>query len=155
MSDAKAKIIKHLNIILKNELTAINQYFLHSRILNHQGFAKLGAKEYEESIDEMKHADQVMARVLMLGGIPNLQDLGKLMIGENAQEMLESDKKMEEKAIADLREAIVYIEEQRDFVSADLLHAILQSEEGHHDWLRQQLAVIAAIGLEKYLQSQL
>ena len=148
-------IIVKLNKILKNELTAINQYFLHARMLQHQGYAKLGAKEYEESIDEMKHADRLTSRILFLGGIPNLQDLGRLRIGENVKEMLECDKAMEDTAIADLRDAIATCEEHRDFVSADLLHAILESEEGHYLWLSQQLKHIADIGIANYLQSQI
>ncbi len=152
---AKKQIIQHLNKILKNELTAINQYFLHARMLQHQGYARLGDKEFHESVDEMKHADEITKRVLYLGGIPNLQDLGRLRIGEHVKEMMECDLAMEQGAIADLREAIAVCEEHRDFVSADLLHAILASEEEHHLWLSQQLRAIEDIGVANYLQSQL
>ncbi|MBI1275770.1 bacterioferritin [bacterium] len=153
MANARGTIIKQLNGILKNELTAINQYFLHSKILSHQGYGKLATKEYEESIDEMKHADRIIARILYLGGLPNLQDLGKLMVGEHVEEMLKADHALEIKAIADLREAIALAEEDRDFVTADMLHEILASEEGHQDWLRQQLDFIANMGMANYLQS--
>jgi bacterioferritin len=155
IAPADKTTLRHLNTILKNELTAINQYFLHAKILKHQGISKLAAKEYEESIDEMKHADRLSDRILMLGGVPNFQDLGKLHIGEHAEEMLQADMKMETKAIADLREAIAHTEELRDFVTADLLHEILNSEEGHYDWLRQQLDLIKAVGIANYLQSMM
>lgn len=148
------KMISHFNKILKNELTAINQYFIHSKILKHLGYNILAQKEYEESIDEMKHADILADRVLYLGGLPNFQDLGKLMVGENAKEMLECDFKMEETAIADLQTAISYAEDQNDYGSVELLSEILVSEEGHYLWLKQQLQIIEDIGLPNYLQNQ-
>ena len=149
-----AKVIEHLNKVLGNELVAINQYFLHSRMYKDWGLDKLAAKEYHESIDEMKHADQIIERILFLEGIPNLQDLGKLMIGENTQEMLECDLKLEMIAIPDLKDAIVYTETVNDFVSRDLFKSILESEEEHVDWLETQLGLIDKIGLQNYQQSQ-
>ena len=137
-----AKVIEHLNKVLGNELVAINQYFLHSRMFNDFGLDKLGAKEYHESIDEMKHADQLIERILFLEGLPNLQDLGKLMIGENTQEMLECDLKLENIAVPDLRDAIEHCEKVRDFVSRDLFRQILDSEEEHVEWLETQLKLI-------------
>jgi len=147
--------IDHLNKILGNELIAINQYFLHSRILKNWGFNKLSAKEYEESIDEMKHADLLIERILFLEGLPNMQDLGKLLIGETVQEMLECDLKLEIQAIADLRNAISYMEGTKDYVSRDLLSQILNSEEEHYDWLDTQLGLINKIGEANFLQSQI
>ena len=149
-------IIKHLNTILKNELTAINQYFLHSRMLNDWGVSELGKKEYDESIDEMKHADKLIERILFLGGLPNLQDLGKLMIGEDVKEILECDLKMEKKAHPDLLDAMEYAEKVRDYVSRDLFGYILESEEEHIDLLETQLDLIERIGLERFtlLQSK-
>ena len=148
-------VIKHLNIILKNELTAINQYFLHSRMLKDWGLMTLANKEYEESVDEMKHADQLIERILFLEGLPNLQELGKLMIGENTREMLECDLKLERLAEPDLREAIQYSEGVKDFVSRELFESILLSEEDHIDFLETQLDLIDKVGLENYLQSQM
>ncbi len=150
-----AKVIEHLNKILGNELIAINQYFLHARIYKNWGFKALNDHEYHESIDEMKHADMLIERILFLEGLPNLQKLGKLMIGENPREMLESDLKLELLAIPDLREAIVHCEAVRDFVSRDLLESILESEEEHVDWIETQLQLIDRVGLENYLQSQM
>ena len=149
------KVIEHLNAQLKNELTATNQYFLHYRMLKHWGFDKLAKKEYEESIGEMKHADKLMGRIFMLDGLPNLQDLGKLMIGENTKEMLGSDLKLEQSAIPDLKAAIAYCESVGDYGTRDMLEDILESEEEHIDWLETQLGLIDKVGLENYLQSQM
>lgn len=150
-----AKVIQHLNQILANELIAINQYFLHSRMYKDWGLKELAEKEYEESIDEMKHADELVERILFLEGIPNLQDLGKLLIGENTQEMLECDLKLEMKAIPDLREAIAYCESVKDYNSRELLESILESEEEHVDWLETQLGLIDKVGLKNYQQSMM
>jgi bacterioferritin len=149
-----AKSIEHLNRILKNELTAINQYFLHSRMLANWGVSELSKKEYEESIDEMKHADSLIQRILFLGGLPNLQYLDKLLIGETVEEVIGCDLQFEEKAIADLRDAIGYAEEVRDFGSRLLYESILKSEEDHIDYLQTQQRLIAAIGLADYIQVQ-
>ncbi len=148
------KIIAHLNKALKNELTTINQYFLHSRMLRSWGVHTLSKKEYEESIDEMKHADWLIERILFLEGLPNLQDLGKLYIGENVQEIIECDLRQEVDAIGVLRNAIADAEQVGDYGSRDLLQKILSSEEEHIDWLETQLDLIARIGLERYTQSQ-
>lgn len=147
------KVITYLNGALKNELTAINQYFLHSRMMKDKGFGELAEKEYQESIDEMKHADALMERILFLEGLPNLQDLGKLLIGESVPEMLECDLKLEMEAIPLLREGIAYCESCQDYVSRDLLSHILESEEEHVDWLETQLELIQSVGVENYLQS--
>ena len=148
------QVIKYLNAVLKNELTAINQYFLHSRMMKDWGLHRLAHKEYEESIDEMKHADKLIERVLFLEGLPNLQDLGRLRIGETVGEALKCDLDMELGAIPDLREAIAYCESIRDYVSRDLFNDILESEEEHVDWLETQLELIEAVGEKNYLQSQ-
>jgi len=147
------KIIAQLNKVLGNELVAINQYFLHARMLEDQGFKRLGKHEYEESIDEMKHADELVKRILFLEGLPNLQDLGKLKIGENVREIVDCDLALEMVAIPDLRDGIVLCEQAHDFISRDLLRRILDSEEEHVDWLETQLALMDSMGLENYLQS--
>ncbi|MGB5623248.1 MAG: bacterioferritin, partial [Gammaproteobacteria bacterium] len=139
----------------RNELTAINQYFLHSRMFRDWGLNKLAEHEYNESIDEMKHADQLIERILLLEGLPNVQDIGKIMIGEDVHEALKCDLKLEEIAIPDLRAAIGDAEAARDFVSRDLFSAILASEEEHVDWLETQLDLIDKTGLKNYLQSQM
>lgn len=149
------KVIEHLNIILGNELVAINQYFLHSRMYKDWGLKKLADHEYHESIDEMKHADQLVERILFLEGLPNLQKLDTLYIGQNTQEMLECDLKIELKAIPDLRAAIDYCEEVKDYISREILENILESEEEHVDWIETQLSLIDKVGLENYLQSQM
>ena len=149
------QVIAHLNKILRNELTAINQYFLHSRMLKDWGLSRLGHYEYEESIDEMKHADRLIERILFLEGLPNLQDLGKLLIGQDVKEILECDLKLEEMAIPDLREAIAHCESVRDYVSREILEDILESEEEHVDWLETNLALIGRVGIENYQQSQM
>lgn len=150
-----AKVIEFLNKVLANELIAINQYFLHSRMYKDWGLKELAEHEYEESIDEMKHADHLIERILFLEGIPNLQDLGKLLIGEHTKEMLECDLKLELMAIPDLKKAIAYCESVQDYVSRDLFKAILDDEEEHVDWLETQLGLIDKVGLENYLQSQM
>lgn len=149
------KVIDYLNKALENELTAINQYFLHARMFKNWGFNKLNEKEYHESIDEMKHADWLIERVLFLEGLPNLQSLGKLLIGESPKEILECDLKLEKQAVPVLREAIVHCEGVQDYVSRELFEKILTSEEEHIDWLETQLELISKIGLENYLQSQI
>jgi bacterioferritin len=149
------KVIEYLNKALENELTAINQYFLHARMYKNWGYAKLNEKEYHESIDEMKHADKLIERILFLDGLPNLQSLGKLMIGENPQEMLECDLKLEKLAIPLLRAAIAYCETVSDYISRELFEYILESEEDHVDWLETQLGLVEQIGIQNYLQSQM
>ena len=148
-------VIPQLNQALRDQLTAINQYFLHARMFKDWGFTKLGEQEYQESVDEMKHADAVVERVLFLEGLPNMQDMGKLMIGENVRECLECDLKLEQMAVPVLREGIAYCESQGDYVSRDLMASILSSEEEHIDWLETQLELIDKVGLENYCQSQM
>jgi bacterioferritin len=148
-----ATIIRHLNEVLKNEMTALNQYFPHARMLEHWGVGKLGAYEYAESIDEMKHADMLIKRILFLGGEPRLE-LGKLLIGKTISEVLECDLQLEQQAMPDLREAIPYCERVRDFVTRDLFSEILQSEEQHVDFIETQLELIGKIGTENYTQLQ-
>tara|TARA_R110001599_G_scaffold353408_3_gene592089 strand:+ start:10377 stop:10844 length:468 start_codon:yes stop_codon:yes gene_type:complete len=147
------KVIEHLNTVLGNELVAINQYFLHSRMYKDWGLTALGDHEYHESIDEMKHADKLIERILFLEGLPNLQSLGKLYIGENTKEMLECDLKLEHVAHVDLKAAVTYCESVGDFVSRDLFADIMQSEEEHIDWLETQLGLIEKLGLENFMQS--
>ncbi len=149
-----AEVIRYLNIALKNEITSINQYFLHSRMLADWGLSELAKKEYEESIDEMKHADRLIQRVLFLGGLPNLQDVGKLLIGENVQEVLRCDLTLEQRAAADLKTAIAHCESVRDFVSRELFVDILENEEEHIDWLQTQFRLIEQMGIENYVQLQ-
>ena len=147
-------VIQHLNAVLKNELTAINQYFLHARMLRHWGVSKLGDREYHQSIDEMKDADKLIERILFLDGLPNLQDLDKLLIGENVREILECDLRLEQGGISRLREAIAYCEGVRDFVSRDLFSDILQGEEDQVDFIETQFELIDRIGLERYILLQ-
>jgi bacterioferritin len=148
-------IIRLLNAQLTNELTAVNQYFLHARMYQHWGFSKLGKKEYDESIGEMKHADKLIDRILMLDGLPNLQALHKLLIGEATQEMLECDLKLERAAQLTVKEGIAASEIAGDYVSRDLFLMILEDTEEHIDWLETQLDIIAKIGIQNYLQSQM
>lgn len=155
MQATDPKVIAHLNKALGNELIAINQYFLHSRMFEDWGLKKLAEIEYEESIDEMKHADELTKRILFLDGLPNMQDLGKLFIGENVKEILECDLRLEHIACPDLKEGIAHCEAVGDYVSRNLLSSILDSEEEHIDWLETQLALIDRLGLENYQQSML
>ena len=149
------KVIAHLNKILYNELRAINQYFLHSRMLSDWGLDKFAEYEYSESMDEMQHADKLIQRILFLEGLPNLQDLGALYIAEEPVEVLSNDLKLEHEAIPDLKEAIKHCESVKDFVSRDLLQKILESEEQHVDHLETQLALVDKVGKENFLQSQI
>jgi bacterioferritin len=149
------KILRHLNLVLKNELTAINQYFLHARMFGHWGLEQLEKTEKDESIDEMKHADKLIERILFLDGIPNLQDLGKLMIGENVKGCLECDLRLEMAAHGDLKTAIADSEGAADYASRELFENILESEEEHIDFLETQLDLIERVGIENYCQSQM
>ena len=150
-----AKVIAHLQAQLKNELTATNQYFLHYRMLKHWGLDKLAKKEYEESIGEMKHADQLMDRIFVLNGLPNLQDLAKINVGEDVPEILTCDLKAEQGAQATIKDGIAHCESVRDYVSRDLLQGILDDTEEHIDFIETQIELIGKVGLQNYLQSQM
>ena len=155
MRPTDAEINTHLNRVLRNELTAINQYFLHAKMFADWGLSRLAEHEHHESIDEMKHADNLIERILFLEGLPNLQDIGKLYIGQNVKEMLECDLKLEMEAVPDLRDAIAFCETIGDYVSRSLFTEILDSEEEHIDWIETQLELISKVGLENYTQSQM
>ena len=150
-----AKIIEHLNKVLTNELTAINQYFLHYRMYKHWGYKELAEHEYKESIDEMKHADRLIERILFLEGLPNLQRLGKLLVGESPKDAIDCDLKLELAAVPDLKAAIVDCEQAGDYVSRDLFTDILESEEEHIDWLETQLGLVEQLGEVPYLQTKI
>ncbi|MEK9648082.1 MAG: bacterioferritin [Gammaproteobacteria bacterium] len=150
-----SKVIEHLNKVLGNELVAINQYFLHAKMLEDWGLKELADYTMHESIDEMKHADNIIERILFLEGFPNLQDLGKLHIGENTEEMLQCDLDLEMRAIPDLREGIAHCESVKDFVSRDLLQTILDDEEEHVDWIETQLGLIEKLGIQNYLSEKM
>ena len=150
--EGSARVIDCLNRVLLNELTAINQYFLHSRMLKNWGISGLAKHEYEESVDEMRHADSLIERILFLEGLPNLQDLGKLMIGESTREILECDLRLEHAAIPAVRDAIAACEAEADYISRELLEDILEGEEEHVDWLETQLGLIDRMGLENFIQ---
>jgi bacterioferritin len=149
------QVLSYLNQALKQELTAINQYFLHAKIFQNMGLKRLYEHEYKESIDEMKHADKLVERILFLDGLPNLQDLGKLLIGENVPEMLRADLTLEYSARPMYQEAIAYCENVRDYITRELLEDILENEEDHIDWLETQLSLIDAVGVQNYLQSNM
>ena len=155
MQPTNQEVIGYLNRVLKNELTAINQYFLHAKMFEDWGIGRLAQKEREESFDEMKHAEQLAERILFLEGLPNLQDLGKLRIGQHTREMLECDLALEMDAMPLLREAVAFCEDHADYVSRQLFRNILDSEEEHVDWLETQLELIDKVGVENYIQSQM
>ena len=150
-----AKVIEHLNKVLYNELIAINQYFLHAKMFKNWGLKALADYEHHESIDEMKHADRLIERILFLDGLPNLQNLGKLMIGEDPREVLECDLKLEYAALPDLKKGIAHCEQVADYVTRELFESILESEEEHIDWIETQLSLMVRVGVENYLQSKM
>jgi bacterioferritin len=151
----QAKVVEYLNQALRNELTSVNQYFLHARMLKNWGLLRLAQREYEESIDEMKHADRLVQRILFLEGLPNLQDLDKLYIGEQVPEILQCDLRREREARPLYQEAIAYCEQEQDYVTRELLVRIQESEEEHIDWLETQLGLLDKVGLQNYLQAQM
>ena len=155
MKPQDPEVIAHLNRALKNELTAVNQYFLHAKMFSDWGLERIGEYEKKESIDEMRHADELIERILFLDGLPNLQDLGKLMIGEGVKEILECDLALENAAMPDLRDSIAFTEASNDYVSRELFESILESEEEHVDWIETQLELIDKTGIENYIQSQI